>query len=86
MPPANPSGLVGPKAGAAVVTPSAADVSVLYGWILNCVQGADGGAYATSYYGGATVPPEASAATPPATIARRTTIQGQRQRQRFGQR
>lgn len=52
MPPANPSSYIGPEAGSGVVTPSAADISILYGWILNCVAGADGGAYAASYYGG----------------------------------
>jgi hypothetical protein len=52
MPPANPTMYLGPEAGAAVVFPTPSDLSVLYGWILNCVQGTDGGAYASSYYGG----------------------------------
>jgi hypothetical protein len=39
-------------AAAALVYPTASDLSVLYGWIQNCVQGADGGAYSTAYYGG----------------------------------
>jgi hypothetical protein len=52
MPPNPVGGDLPPEAGAAVVYPTPADVSVLYGWILNCIVGADGGAYATTYYGG----------------------------------
>jgi hypothetical protein len=52
MPPPNPTMYLGVEAGAALAYPTPSDLSVLYGWILNCVQGADGGAYASSYYGG----------------------------------
>jgi hypothetical protein len=51
MPPPNEQ-ILGGDAAAALVYPTPSDVSVLYGWILNCVQGTDGGAYASSYYGG----------------------------------
>jgi hypothetical protein len=36
----------------AVVYPTAADVSVLYAWILNCMPGADANAYQNSYGSG----------------------------------
>jgi hypothetical protein len=49
MPPPNPTMYLGVEAGAAVVYPTPSELSVLYGWILNCVQGAEGGAYASSY-------------------------------------
>jgi hypothetical protein len=52
MPPANPTLELSPDAAAALVYPTPSDTSVLYAWILNCVAGADGGAYASSYYGG----------------------------------
>lgn len=54
MPPSgvSASGDIGPDAAAAIVYPTAADLSVIYGWILNCVQGADGGAYTSTYYSG----------------------------------
>jgi hypothetical protein len=54
MPPA-PSlaaNLVSPSIANTIVRPTPEDMSVMYAWILNCVPGADGGAYATSYYGG----------------------------------
>jgi hypothetical protein len=45
------AGYATPAALAALVYPTAEDQSVLYEWIYNCL-GADGGAYASSYYGG----------------------------------
>jgi hypothetical protein len=42
-----------------LVSPSPEDTSVLYEWIMNCVPGEDGGAYATSYYGADYGPGEA---------------------------
>jgi len=50
MPPADPTAVISPAAAAAIVYPSASDISVLYEWIQNCL--ADGGAYAVNYYGG----------------------------------
>ncbi|MBV9947036.1 MAG: hypothetical protein JOZ69_09320, partial [Myxococcales bacterium] len=32
--------------------PSESDISIMYEWILNCVDGTDGGAHASSSYGG----------------------------------
>jgi hypothetical protein len=53
MPPPGATALLGNEAGAALVYPTASDLSVLYAWIYSCVQGSgDGGAYASSYYGG----------------------------------
>jgi len=52
MPPGTPTLELGPDAAAALVYPTPSDVSVLYEWIQNCVTGTDGGAHASSYYGG----------------------------------
>jgi hypothetical protein len=54
MPPA-PSlaaNILGAQAAASLIYPTPADLSVLNTWILNCVAGTDGGAYASSAYGG----------------------------------
>jgi hypothetical protein len=64
MPPANPSDIIGQTAAATLVTPSQADISVLYSWILNCVPGTDGGAYGASYYGGNYGPAGSAAGAP----------------------
>jgi hypothetical protein len=52
MPPADLSILGDPAAQATVVYPTAADVSVIYAWILNCIPGANPNAYQTSYGSG----------------------------------
>jgi mono/diheme cytochrome c family protein len=46
------SNLVPASIAKTVVSPTPEDLSILYAWILNCVPGADGGAYSSSYYGG----------------------------------
>jgi hypothetical protein len=43
--------ILGTTVAATVVRPTAAEQSVLYTWISNCIQGADGGAYSLSNYG-----------------------------------
>jgi hypothetical protein len=43
------SQLLGPEAGADFVWPTAADISVMYGWIYDCLG--DGGAYSIGHYG-----------------------------------
>jgi hypothetical protein len=54
MPPSQTiaSSNVSPAIAQTIVYPTPEDVSLLYGWILNCAPGTDGGAYAASYYGG----------------------------------
>jgi hypothetical protein len=55
MPPSQAlaSSNVSPQVAATIVYPTAEDVSLLDGWILNCAPGTDGGAYSpSSYYGG----------------------------------
>ena len=43
--------IVGSTVANTIQYPTPEDLSVLSAWILNCVEGADGGAYTTSYYG-----------------------------------
>ncbi|MBV9945675.1 MAG: hypothetical protein JOZ69_02380 [Myxococcales bacterium] len=40
-----------PSVAKSIVYPTSEDLSILYAWILNCVEGTDGGAYSSSYYG-----------------------------------
>lgn len=49
MPPATLAGLSDPSV---IVYPTAADVSVIYAWILNCMPNANPSAYQTSYGAG----------------------------------
>jgi hypothetical protein len=67
MPPSSDTaaGLIGSDQAQTIVYPSAADESVLYTWISNCVQGADGGAYSISEYGaGGPYGPDAGGGAP----------------------
>jgi hypothetical protein len=57
---------ISPAIAKNLIPPNAEDLSVLYGWILNCAPGADGGAYASSYYGGNYGPSAGDAGAPPA--------------------
>jgi hypothetical protein len=50
--PSMASNLIASSAAHTIMYPTAEDLSILYAWILNCVPGADGGAYSSSYYGG----------------------------------
>jgi hypothetical protein len=56
------TGYLSPQAQASLVHPTSEDLSILYAWILNCVPGTDGGAYASSYYGGNYAPDAAAGA------------------------
>jgi hypothetical protein len=71
-PPSTASGILGSTstAFANLIYPTPADLSVLGEWILNCVQGTDGGAHDSNYYGGTLggttcFGPCGDAATPP---------------------
>jgi hypothetical protein len=60
-PPSYLPSFAGPQVAATLVYPSSEDLSILYAWILSCVPGANGAAYASSYYGG-NYAPDAGAA------------------------
>jgi hypothetical protein len=51
-PPSLSDNILGYEAGTGLTYPAPSDITILYAWILNCVTGTDGGAYASSSYGG----------------------------------